>query len=131
MKIRTTVSYILMAVLVAGIAAKHAACSEPNDTVLRYLEALKNGDVATIMNTIDGELLEKRRVLLAENDTYSRFLKKFYQGAVFEIKGNRISGTIAQSSVEVYFDDRQSNFELLLNLNDEGKWKIIDEVSSQ
>jgi len=128
---KMNVFYILMAVLVISLGAMRAECSEPYDTVLRYLQALKGGDVETIKDSITGELLEKRSVLLEENENYSEFLRTYYQGAVFEIKANPIKGNMAQTSVEVYFINRHTQFELLLNMNDKGKWKIFKEVDEQ
>ena len=121
--------YIIIAVLIVSISSFDVNALEPNDTVLRYFNALKNGDIETIKDSITGELYKKRKVILEQNKSYSEFLQKIYQGAEFYIKETTIENNDVLVKVEVKFLSGESNFTLYLNENAEGNWKIYKESS--
>ena len=66
-----TIVYILLAVFLVSFSSIAANALEPNDTVLSYFQALKNGDIETIKGLITGEMYNKRKVLLEQNENYS------------------------------------------------------------
>lgn len=121
--------YIILSILIVSFIRVAAYASTPNDTVLLYFQALKNGDIGTIKELITGELYEKRKVLLEQNENYSEFLKKNYQYAEFEITGTTINDNGAQINVEVNTPDGKRPFTLLLKIDDQGTWKIFKEIS--
>jgi hypothetical protein len=102
---------------------------EPNDTVLRYFEALQKGDITTIKDSITGEMYKKRKVLLERNENYPEFLRKVYRSAEFEITETTVKDRDAQINVDVNFPDEKRSFTLFLKRDDEGNWKIFKEIS--
>jgi len=62
--------------------SKHAV--EAQTVLLRYLDALAQGDTDVVRSLLGGDLLEKRRRLL-ENPTYSGYLIDTYGSARFSI----------------------------------------------
>ena len=95
---------------------------EPNDTVLCYLHALKNGDIGTIKDSITGELYKKRKVLLEQNESYSEFLKKTYRKTKFLIKETTVNNNDALVEVEVKLPRGKTKFILYLSKNAQGNW---------
>ena len=129
--INKTILYILLAVFLVSFSSIAANALEPNDTVLSYFQALKNGDIETIKDLITGEMYKKRKVLLEQNENYSEFLIKAYQEAEFQIIDTTIKDNDAVITVEVNFPDRQNEFVLFLIKDDLGNWKIFKEISDQ
>ena len=58
-------------------------------TVIRYLDALAQGDTVTIRSLLTGRLLEAREPLLS-NPTYPSHLINTFQGARFELSGHTV-----------------------------------------
>ena len=119
--------YIIIAVLIVSFSSFEANALGPNDTVLRYLTALKHGDIGTIKDSIEGELYKKRKVLLEQNKSYSEFLKKTYRAAKFIIKETTVDNNDVLVKVEVKFPRGKTKFILHLNKNAQGNWKIFKE----
>jgi hypothetical protein len=64
--------------------------NDQNTQVLNNLfDALRTGDISTLKRLFVGEMYEKRKKLLEQNEGYAQFLRDYYRGAVFEI--NNIS----------------------------------------
>ena len=121
--------YIIIAVLIVSFSSFASDALEPNDTVSRYLHALKQGDIGTIKDSIAGELYKKRKVLLEQNESYSEFLKKTYGKAKFLIKETTANNNDVLVKVEVQFPRGKTKFILYLNKNAQGDWKIFKESS--
>ena len=121
--------YILLVVFLVSFSSITAHALEPNETVLSYFQALKNGDIATIKSSITGEMYTKRKVLLEQNKTYSKYLKHVYKHADFQIKETAIQDNTAEVTVEVNSPGRQNEFVLFLKKDDLGNWKISKEIS--
>ena len=125
-----TILCILLAVFIVSFSAIEAKALGPDDTVLSYFQALKNGDIETIKDSITGEMYKKRKVLLEQNENYSEFLKNVYQGAEFQIKKTTIKDNDAVVTVKVNFPDRQKEFVLFLKKDNLGNWKIFNEITN-
>ena len=124
-----TILYILLAVFLVSFSSITAHALEPNETVLSYFQALKNGDIETIKDLITGEMYEKRKVLLEQNENYSEFLKKVYQGAEFRINKTTEIDNDVLVNVEVDSPNGKKDLNLLLKKDMEGNWKIFKEIS--
>jgi len=122
--------YIIITVLIMSFISFEANALEPNDTVLRYLHALKHGDIGTIKDSITGEFYKKRKVLLEQNKSYSEFLKKIYGEAEFQIKETTIDNNDVLVKVESKLPGGKTKFILYLSKNAEGNWKIFKESAS-
>jgi len=119
--------YIIIAVLIVSFSSFASDALEPNDTVSRYLHALKQGDIGTIKDSIAGELYKKRKVLLEQNKSYPKFLKKNYREAEFQIKETTVNNNDVLVEVEVKFPKGKTKFILYLGKNAQGNWKIFKE----
>lgn len=73
-------SLLLPFVAGAQVVSEHAA----KQTVLRYLEAQRQGDTHTMRSLIAGDLLEKKSTSLS-NPTYPAYLSKTLRDAKFSI----------------------------------------------
>ena len=124
-----TILYILSAVFFVSFSSMAANALEPNDTVMGYFQALQQGDINKIKDSITGEMYKKRKVLLEQNANYPEFLRNAYQGAEFQIKNVTIQDNNAVVTVKVNFPDRQKGFTLFLNKDAIGNWKIFKEIS--
>ena len=51
-----------------------------------FFEALKNGDVSSLLELISGEMYRNNKVLLEQNEQYPEFLRKYYSGAKFIVE---------------------------------------------
>lgn len=124
-----TILYILLAVFLVSFSSITAHALEPNETVLSYFQALKNGDIETVKSLITGEMYNKRKVLLEQNENYSEFLKKVYQGAEFRINKTTEIDNDVLVNVEVDSPNGKKDLNLLLKKDMEGNWKIFKEIS--
>ena len=127
---KKTGSCILLSFLMLCFLSIAANASSPVDTALNYFQALQQGDLNTIKDSIAGEIYRTRKVLLEQNERYPEFLRNIYQGANFQIKSVAIQDNNAAVTVEVRFPDRQKVFILFLNKDDLGNWKIFKETSA-
>ena len=120
---------ILIAAFIISFGVTKANALEPDDTVLKFLQALKNGNIEMIKNSISGEFLNKRKVLLEQNENYSEFLKKVYQEAEFRINETTEIDNDVLVNVEVNSPNGKTELNLLLKKDLEGNWKIFKEIS--
>ncbi len=79
-------SIIILSVLIAGMSFTHSmAADEPVETVIKYFEASKSGDVEAIKTLIAGPFYKKKIVLLEKNTEYPEFLKEFFEGSSMQV----------------------------------------------
>ena len=124
-----TISCILLAIFIVSFGAIRANALEPNDTILRYFQALQQGDINTIKDSITGEIYKNNKVLLEQNEKYSEFLQKVYQGAEFRINKTTEIDNDVLVNVEVNTPKGKTEFNLLLKKDMEGNWKVFKEIS--
>jgi hypothetical protein len=106
-----------------------------NGTVLPYFSALKDGDVGAIKKYIAGNLYEKYKVLLEQNEEYPAYLRKYYQGVEFQTgEAVMIDNDVIVEIVSEFPDGRRNQGRLILSkdsqgtpadLNGSATWKII------
>ena len=102
------------------------------ETVLPYCMALRDGDVSLMKQYLSGDMYEKNRVLLEQNKEYPEFLRKYYQGAQFQVvKAEEIDNNILVN-VEIEYPDGRLNFGKLRlgkdnqDIYENGSWKIME-----
>jgi ABC-type transporter MlaC component len=122
-----TILRFLLIVFIVAFGVTEAKALEPNDTVLRYFKALQQGDISTIKDSITGEMYQKNKAILDQNENYPVYLQKAYQGAKFQITDTTVRDNDVVVTVKVNFPDRQKEFVLLLKKDDSGNWKIYKE----
>jgi hypothetical protein len=116
-----------------ALGIQSAEAEEPSDTVVNYTEALRAGDTAGVKSYIGGRLYEKREVLLDQNEEYPDFLRKRYDGAVFQISDELIDlGAQGQGiAIEVSFPTGHiSKSIVIVEQAQDGSWEIVDEVEA-
>ena len=104
---------------------------EPSDTVARYIEALKNGNVYELKTILGGSLYTSRRVLLEENTEYPQFLRKRFQQAQITLEGSPedLGNNKKGLHIKMLFPDGSTNVtKLVLEQTSTGTWKIIQEL---
>lgn len=103
--------------------------------VLPFLDALKKGDVDLIKHIIAGEIYEKKRVLLEENEEYPEFLRNYYHDVEFYIEKTAESGDYIVVHVLIEFSNgEEGNVKIFVGKDinkgqgalGEATWKIIE-----
>ena len=114
-----------------SVSSAYADDTRILETVDRYTQALKSGDVQEIKKLVGGRLYRKRRALLEENTEYPDWLRKNYAGANFsfpsgvtssdQYPGQHVKVDIQLESGEVVTTN------LVLSPTDSGNWIIVDQ----
>ena len=94
-------------------------------TVGQYLNALKDGDVQSIMRILTEEQYQRREKLL-KNPRYSRFLKKYYKDCEFRIEDIRpLSENRVEVDIEIYSGEQMSSATTLTFKIHNEVWKLV------
>ena len=89
MKYRLAVVVIYMTLLCSSVATADTRLEEnAQNLVSQYLAALIQGDTELLLDSIGGEFLESRRMLL-QNPDYSTYLVEAYTDASVSVTGSR------------------------------------------
>ena len=104
------------------------------EIVTPFLNALKAGDTAKMLQYIDGPLYKKNKALLNQNNNYADLLRTKYENVEFLI--NKISyinrEKIVADVLFVFPDGNAINRKLILRKNEgSNSWKIINEIRSR
>lgn len=67
-------------------------------TCKRLFRALKTGDVDSIKGYISGDMYERYKVLLEQNEAYPDFLRNFYRDAEFKVS------SVVRDADEIFVD---------------------------
>lgn len=83
---------IITVLLVIPGNVSYAETTEPTDTVVKFYEAAKDGDIKTMKRLVAGPFYNSRKVLLEKNKGYPKFLREYYEGieaqVVYAVVGN-------------------------------------------
>jgi len=103
--------------------------ASPDECVLQFFAASKNGDLKTMKQLITGSFYAQRKTLLEENAQYPDFLRKHYADTRLQITSMREErgGWVAEVRIKFPDGSVDSN-KLLLQKDATGTWKIISEV---
>ena len=131
------IRYIIIIVLVSGFLIGNlpiAHASDQNDARIvmeSYFEALKSGDVKTILTMLIDPLLSANRGLLENNTAYPAYLKKYYENAsmvIKEINYPKENMQIVKTEVLFTGDIHSIKSQFILKYAD-GAWKISEEMN--
>ncbi len=86
MRILITLLILVLSMSSLSIHAQGTAESEAEGVLLRYFDALSQGDTLTLRSVMGGTLLETQSPLL-DNPTYPAWLVETFAGASFSIDG--------------------------------------------
>ena len=103
--------------------------ASPDESVVQFFEASKNGDTARMKQLIAGSFYNQRKVLLEENTQYADFLRKHYDGTRLQINSMREDrrGWVVEVRIK-FADGTVDSNKFLVQKDASGSWKIIDEV---
>lgn len=120
---------LAMALFMGDQALLAAGPASPDESVVQFFEASKNGDTARMKQLIAGSFYNQRKVLLEENTTYPDFLRKHYDGARLQINSMREDrrGWVVEVRIK-FADGTVDSNKFLVQKDASGSWKIIDEV---
>ena len=109
-----------------------------------FIHALQTGNVQVLEQLIDGKLAMTLGKLLRENTEYPKFLKKRYGGTtvrdaiqIFQRQDINSSSLVKEGSQRIAIVPLetiagvQKNFQLSLEKDTQGAWKIIDQKFQQ
>jgi uncharacterized membrane protein YvbJ len=121
---------VLAVALFMGETALFAAePASPDECVVQFFEASKNGDTARMKQLMTGSFYQQRKVLLEENTTYPDFLRKHYDGAHLQITNMREEprGWVVEVRIK-YADGNVDSNKFLVQKDASGTWKIIQDI---
>jgi len=111
-----------------------AAEAGPVDTVQSFYQASADGDVETMKALITGPFYKRRQKLLEDNQGYADFLKGYYFRVGTEIVSTDMEESTGKAVVVVsqtFQDGSRINTTLLLKKENDGSWKIYDELLTE
>ncbi len=120
----------LIAAFFFCISSANAEQNGPDNTVLQFYNATRNGDVEQMRELISGSYYNKRKAVLENNDSYPAFLIDNFQGSTTNIEASNIDdkNQVAVVTVTTRFPDQSiSTSRLVLKKDGNGAWKIVDE----
>ena len=120
----------LIATLFFCISPVDAEQNGPENTVLQFYNASRNGDVEQMRGLISGSYYNRRKAVLENNDNYPAFLTDHFHGSTTKIEKSNIDNKnqIAVVTVTTHFPDQIINTSILiLKKDNSGSWKIVDE----
>ena len=103
--------------------------ASPDECVLQFFEASKNGDTARMKQLMAGSFYDQRKTLLENNTTYPDFLRKHYDGARLQITDMREDrgGWVVELRTK-FADGTVDTNQFLLQKDATGSWKIVQTV---
>lgn len=120
----------LIATLFFCISLANAEQSGPDNTVLQFYNASRNGDVEQMRELISGSYYNRRKAVLENNDSYPAFLVDHFHGSTTNIEKSIIDNKnqVAVVTVTTHFPNKSIDTSRLVLKNDgNGAWKIVDE----
>lgn len=119
---------LIAAAALLGASILHAQDTLPADTIKRFFDASRAGDVETIKSLVAGSFYNRRKVLLEDNPAYPEFLASHYRDSSIEIAQattDAVSGTAAVAATIRYPDNKQESVRYILKQDASGAWKIV------
>lgn len=136
-RFKITAAALLLAIISMStpvpIPAAEYQIADAEELMTAYFNALKTGDVNSILDMLADPLLSSRRLLLEKNTAYPAYLRDFYQKAAFQITA--VTSTKPDyynvSALLMFSDDpHQVTSEFLLKKTDAGL-KIFNELKDE
>jgi hypothetical protein len=127
--------FVVLAVLVDFLSSNNVVYGDdfrddPRGLMGVYFDALKNGDVETLITLLADPLLSSRRMLLEQNPAYPAYLRDYYKDSGMLVMGVRstedIHTQIVIAKISFEGDENPLLLQFLLKYTDEG-WKIAEE----
>ena len=120
---------LAVAVFLSAQALLAAEPASPDECVMQFFEASKNGDTARMTQLMAGSFYNQRKTLLEENTTYPDFLRKHYDGAHLQIMNMREEprGWVVEVRIK-FADGTVDSNKFLVQKDAGGAWKIVQEV---
>lgn len=112
---------LFLSVALSLAQERNATGQEVRNTVQPLAQAIKTGDIPFILSMLNGEVLERSRVLLERNQKYGEFLRSRYEEAEFRI--TRVEGNLALLEIE-FPDGNKSVHEITVSKAANGRVKV-------
>jgi hypothetical protein len=129
---KTGAAYVLAVALFMGETALLAGePASPDECVVQFFEASKNGDTTRMKQLMGGSFFNQRKILLEDNRTYRDFLRKYYDDARLQITNVREDrrGWVVDLRIK-FADGSVDSSKLLLQKDTSGTWKIVQDLLS-
>ena len=128
-KFITTVCLIVLALL-ASFDNSSADDTVFETTVQPFIAALKAGDVDVLKSYVGGILYQNITEASGQDEDYGKFLRSRYAKATFHptVLQEEENKIIVRVNVD-FAEEGTSVFELLVEKNSAGSWRVIDQYS--
>lgn len=126
----------VLSFLILSIVPISSAASGEDDIiagiVVPFFEALKAGDANAIGSYLGGNLQNRMKPLLHENQDYPSFLRERYEGARLETTTttSEQGGALSVGLRILYSSGATECLSLVLSKDENNTWKIVEEVVS-
>jgi hypothetical protein len=126
---KSTFCVLAVAVFLSAQALCAAEPASPDECVVQFFEASKNGDTARMKQLMAGSFYNQRKTLLEENTQYPDFLRKHYDGARLQVTNVREDrgGWVVELRIK-FADGTVDSNKFLLQKDASGTWKIVQDV---
>ena len=125
----TTICFIVLTLL---MSSNRSLANEDilETTVNPFFAALKSGDIEALKSHVGGQLYQNINEASGQNEDYGAFLRSRYTNATFYPTVIRQDENNIIVSVNVDFaSEGTSVFELLIEKDTAGSWRIVDQYS--
>ncbi len=124
-----TLCFIILA-CIAPFNQSYAEDGVLDITVGPFFAALQAGDIAAVKSYTSGILYEEITEASRQNKDYGAFLRERYAGAIFYPTVLQEDEDKMVFSVNVEFEGKGASvFELLVEKDSTGSWRIVDQYS--
>ena len=120
---------LAVAVVLSAQTLLAAEPASPDECVMQFFEASKNGDTARMTQLMAGSFYKQRKTLLEENTQYPDFLRTHYDGARLQIMNMREDrqGWVVEVRIK-FADGTVDSNKFLVQKDASGAWKIVQEI---
>lgn len=131
---KTFISYLAIVTFLFSFINLLSARAEligPVETVEKFFEVSQMGDIESIKSLIAGRFYNNRKALLEKNQDYGKYLKQYYENITLRILRADIQNLNGFATVFVsrqFSNGKELNTELVLKRDENGIWKIYDEI---
>ena len=100
----------------------------PTRVINQYLASLVNGDTQQLIVLIDGNMKNNNKQLALNPETYSQFLREYYQGVRTVVEDIAPDGAAVRARVRFEYPAQDSSIIEFILLQREGQWRVADEI---
>jgi hypothetical protein len=100
----------------------------PTRVINQYLASLVNGETQQLIVLIDGNMKNNNKQLALNPETYSQFLREYYQGVRTVVEDIAPDGAAVRARVRFEYPAQDSLIIEFILVQRDGQWRVADEI---